>query len=428
MTRLYAVLLLLILSFGTALSILWFNLGIGDEDLVLALKDLALFFGVFLVLALRLARVGPYDLRPTSADIMLLILISVNVVSFAISPAGLSLRVLNLRRDLSLFLTFWIFYNIKPSRKTFALISWCSFGILAVTGAFGMLEYFMPDYFWDSIVNIPGYWRSVVIDPFATSSIKDSGRFYSADFVPLLGHGLRRMVSFYAEPTTLAAFFVSLFCWSYLGKSWRMRLGIFILGILTLSKYFVLAVLVAIIIRHFADRLSQRFILYSYSVCILLSFVVMAYGVQSGALNHIRGLLSIYQLVSHKAVMGFGLGAAGNYAINYSEENSIGAESGLGNVVAQMGIGGFAYLWVFSRIYRKLWRGWHDTRQDEYLVGIMMLLTWVISFFLSASSLGLSGNAFVFIYIGCVLGMSHGRNEEGCDCNIGLRRGVPVVR
>lgn len=403
MSRAYAILTVLVLSFGTALSILWFETGFGGAEYVIALKDAMLAFGVLIIALFRLGRIGGFRMRDRSADWILLVLLFVNLISFALSNAELSLRIVNLRRNLSLFVCLWIFWNLGRNPKILSTISKLSFAILFVVAVVGLVEYFCPDSLWNRTIDIPGYWKSIELDPFATDRIADSGRFYTDDLTSFVGHSVRRMVSFYAEPTTLAAFFVAMFCWSYAGRSRWIRLAIVLAGLLTFSKFFVLSVLFVIAIKRFADRLSPRLMLYCYGACVLISVLILGLGIQSGALNHVRGIVSLYQLVSKRAVLGFGLGGGGNYSANYQEETSIGAESGIGNIVAQMGVLAIAYLWSIARLYRLLLARWRQFRSEEYLVGILMLVSWVLSFFLSASSLGLSGNAFIFMYLGLVL-------------------------
>jgi hypothetical protein len=142
--------------------------------------------------------------------------------------------------------------------------------------------------------------------------------------------------------------------------------------------------------------------LFCYLGCLLLAAGALLLGLSQGAFAHLSGIVSLTELYTNKMVLGHGIGAAGNYT-DVDSDITAGAESGLGNIVAQLGIGAIAYLWAFSFLYARLLDRWNRYGKTEYLAGIMMLISWVVSFFLSASSLGESGNAFFFIFIGCIL-------------------------
>lgn len=410
----FTVLVVLILTFSTFFSLYWFEIGGKGIELILASKDIILITGIAVVVLWRIAHFQG-TLRFSSVDLWLALLLAVNLTSFAISPASLTLRVLNLRRNLELFFLFWTFYYVGRSKLTFKVLIWSSWAAFASVMAFGIFEYLQPNSFWDQVVDIPAYWRNVTLDPFGTSSIADSGRFYTWDLQALVGHPVRRMVSLYLEPTTLAAFILFIFCIGFLRRGMGPKLLPVLLGLLTVSKFYVLAVAISLLIWKFRHRLARRLMLVCYLGCIALAMLALAtslLGITSGAIAHLRGVIDLTQVFGQKKFAGLGLGAAGNYAMSNAADPTLGEESGLGNVTAQIGLGIIVYLAFLNSLYHSLREKWLASQRIEYIVGIMLLISWTVSFFLSASSLGVSGNAFFFIFIGCLLGRDASRKQD----------------
>lgn len=390
------------LNFATLISYVVYASGVPLSQQMLAMKDLLLLVGLLLILPSLLLRM--LKLRFGRLDWLMILIVAFNLISLILSDAPMPDRLVNLRRHLSLFLVLLIFREygtgFRSEQSYFQLLK----PILVVLWIFGITEFFLPDAFWNDLVGITGYWNSLSLDPFATSTIGESGRFYSWDLQTFMGE-VRRMVSLYLEPTTMAAFFVACLCCSLIGGQ-RERLWTWLIsgiGLLTISKFFAMSIPLALGIMALRDRLRNYMFLSFVIICIVISVSVITLDIDAGALAHLKGISSLVEIVMQKKWLGLGLGGGGNYADPELETSEIGAESGFGNIVAQLGLMALIYIFVLNTLYVTLLNGYRRTKDPSYAAAIAALLCWTLSFFLSASSLGLSGNAFVFILIGSVL-------------------------
>lgn len=398
----YTILFTLVLNFATLASYMVYAAGLSFPQEMLATKDLLVLIGVLLVLPSLLRRLR--RLRLERLDWLVILTIVCNVIAFALSEAPMADRVFNFRRHVSFLLVLLIFREygtgFRSEQSYFQFLK----PILVMLWAFGVVEYLLPDSFWNSFVGITAYWDALSVDPFSTATIGENGRFYSWDLFALLGE-VRRMVSFYFEPTTMAAFFVACLCFSLVGgkreRFWTWLIAA--LGLLTISKFFALAVPLALAVMALRNRLHKHLFLSFVMGCIAISASVIALEIDAGALAHLRGISSLLEIVGQNKWLGLGLGAGGNYAATELETAEIGTESGFGNVAAQLGLMSVVYIFLLNSLYVMLLESYRRTGDPVYVTAIAALVCWTLSFFLSASSLGLSGNAFVFILIGSVL-------------------------
>jgi hypothetical protein len=398
--RAYTIAFTLILNFATLGSYFAYAAGLPFAQQLLAMKDLTLACGALLILPSLLRRLR----RLETIDWFIVLAIACNMVAFVLSDAPISDRVFNLRRDVSFLMVLLVFreygLGFRSESSYFDFLK----PILVVLLAFGVVEYFLPDAFWNNVVGITSYWDALSVDPFSTRTIGETGRFYSWDLLALFG-AVRRMVSFYFEPTTLAAFFVACLCFGLVGgrrdRPWTLLVAG--LGMLTVSKFFALSVPLAVLTFALRDRLQKQLFLGFILACIAASTAVMLLDIDAGALAHLKGISSLIQIVMQDKWLGLGLGAGGNYADSELESADIGAESGFGNIAAQLGLMSLVYVFLLNSLYTGLLARYRRTGDPKYAAAIATLLCWTLSFFLSASSLGLSGNAFIFMLIGSVL-------------------------
>jgi hypothetical protein len=402
--KLYAALSMCILSFGTAASLLWFEVGLPDSQYVLLLKDADIALGVAVVVGIWLID-SRGVLRFDDLDIGIAIVLSVNTLFFFLSPYSITLRLTNYRKNVSLLLFFWAFYHLPPARSIVQFIRRWTYPIFVIIFAVGMIEYFLPNSFWNVTIHLPEYWMRNDLIAFPVRTVAESGRFYSWDYMWLFDHPIRRVVSLYTEPTTLAAFVAFVFCLSLFDLPWYFRVLIGGFGVLTISKFFFLSLLIIGTLYAIRRHLPKRLMIFCYVLFVGGAAVAVLLQLNSGTFSHLNGVANLSQLFIQKKFFGFGLGGAGNFGDDASMAGDIGEESGLGNITAQIGIGIFAYLLLFHRIFVRLRNRWIDSGDPHFLIGIMMWITWVLSFFLSASSLGISGNAFTFMYIASVLAL-----------------------
>lgn len=400
--RAYTLLFTLALNFTTFASYLVYAIGLSFSQPMLATKDLMLIIGVLLVLPSLVQRM--LRLRVEPLDWLIILAVIFNLLSFVLSDALIADRIVNLRRHLSFLFVLFIFREYGTGFRS--ELSYFQFlkPVLILLWVFGITEFLLPDAFWNDFIGISGYWNSLSLDPFATSTIGESGRFYSWDLYTVMGE-VRRMVSLYFEPTTLAAFFVACLCFSFIGgqreRLWTWLIAIF--GLLTISKFFAMSIPLALAVIVLRDRLRKQMFLGFVAACIMITVGVIALDIDAGALAHLKGISSLVQIVMQNKWLGLGLGAGGNYSDTDLDTAEIGAESGFGNIAAQLGLMALIYVFLLNNIYVTLLECYQRTRELKYSAAIAALVCWTLSFFLSASSLGLSGNAFVFILIGSVL-------------------------
>jgi hypothetical protein len=263
----------------------------------------------------------------------------------------------------------------------------------------GLLERALPPSLWTAVLEIDRYNTATAVDRFGVIAFEDSGRFYSWDLETWLRAPLRRMVSSYLEPTTLAAAMASaLVLVLAQGARGRPVAGAGLLfvacGVLTLSKGFVLF-LPALLAWRLLGAPSPRHPLACALVLAGAAWGAARLGFGEGAAAlHVDGLLSALRYLSEGHLAGEGLGAAGNYA---DSDIEVGAESGLGNVIAQVGIAAVLPLFWVGALAREVMAS-AALRRDPggpWLAG--WLLFWLISYLLSASSLGVGGNALGFM-------------------------------
>jgi hypothetical protein len=393
---------ILVLSFGTAFSLFWFELGFSGAQYILLFKDAFIMAGALLVIAIW-ALDWRGKIQVDTFDLAIATIFLVNAVLFFTSPFPATIKLTNFRKDTSLFLLFWVFYHLPIQPLIVNYIKRWTYAAFALISAFGVIEYFLPDSFWNSVINIPEYWRRNNLIAFPMNSVTESGRFYTWDYLFLWPEPIRRVVSFYTEPTTLAAFVIFVLCLSLFDLPWLACVFIGAFGCLTISKFFFLSLITIGILYRIRFRLPKHLMMFSYTFFVTIAFIGVLLNFTEGTFSHLNGVANLSELFTQKKIFGFGLGGAGNFVDDPSVAGDIGEESGLGNITAQIGVGILGYLLFFNLVFTALRKQWIASSDPRYLAGIMMWITWILSFFLSASSLGTSGNAFIFMYIGCLL-------------------------
>jgi len=391
-----AVLLVLALQFGPMVGLLgfrasgadrWTLVGLARDVLVAAL----VLFGLPSWLAGR--RRWPASMRWALAIVL------ADLVFALLSSSTLFVLAFNLRRLVLVPLLFMALWCIPWTPRQLQILFRLLLGSSVLVALLGLVERALPVSLWTSLLDIDRYNAANAVDRFGAIAFEDSGRFYSWDLETWLHAPLRRMVSTYLEPTTLAAAMATAMTLALAqGARGRPAAGTTLLfgvcGLLTLSKGFVLFVPALLAWRLLGVPSPRQALL-----CALL-LVAAAWGLSrlgwgaGAAALHVDGLLSALHYLSEGHLAGEGLGAAGNYTDSDSE---IGAESGLGNVIAQVGVAALLPLFWVGALAREV-MATAVARRDPggpWLAG--WLLFWLISYLLSASSLGVGGNALGFM-------------------------------
>jgi Glycosyl transferases group 1 len=237
-----AVLLLLALQFGPMVGLLglritgaerWTLVGLARDVLVAAL----------VLCGLRAALAGqrrwPASMRWALAIVL------VDLLFALLSSSVLFVLAFNLRRLVLVPLLFMALWCIPWTPQQLRALLGLLFTSSVLVALLGLAERALPVSLWTTVLEIDRYNAANALDRFGAIAFEDSGRFYSWDLEPWLHGPLRRMVSTYLEPTTLAAAMATALVLALAqGARGRPAAGATLLftvcGVLTLSKGFVL--------------------------------------------------------------------------------------------------------------------------------------------------------------------------------------------
>lgn len=419
--------LVLALQFGPAIGLVGFRLtgsmgftliGGARDGLVMALVGLA---GLAL-----LSSTSPWTARPPV--IWALLLVVVYTVFAIVSPEHPLLVALNLRRLALVPLLFAALLLLPWTRCQLERLMALVLATSLVVALLGLVERSSPDTLWTSVLDVVSFMSSNPLDPFGLSPFEESGRFFSWDLQAQTGLVVRRMVSTYIEPTTLAPTLAMALMLAVAARE-RQRLGadalglprwaaatpglvalFLVAGILTVSKGFIVFLGLLLTWRWFGlPQPRQVFLLAAVGIAAALALGEAGY--TEGAFSHAAGLVTAVQYLLDGNLLGEGLGAAGNYA--GAVDTDVGDESGLGNGIAQVGLAALLPLLWVRAIAVAAWET-SITRRDPGGPWIAAwLLLWFLTYLLSASSLGVGGNALGFSVLALYLHPGWGQTRSG---------------
>ncbi len=326
-----------------------------------------------------------------------------------LSEASGSALALNLRRLLLVPLLYAAMLMLPWNGVQITRLLRLLLASSVAVAVFGVLERLGPEALWTDWLQVVEFAAANPLDPFGALPFHESGRFFSWDLEAWAGGPVRRAVSTYLEPTTLAAAMAAALLLVLARQAWRPNAAassaqvpmlLFIAcGVLTLSKSFWLF-LPLLAAWRFWGWPSPRQVASLTLAAIVLALLADAVGRLEGPLAHIAGLASAVHHLADGHWLGEGIGAAGNYA---GAEVDIGAESGLGNVLGQVGIVGLlTLLWARSVAVDVLQRA-AALRDPGGRWLAAWLLFWMPAFLFSASSLGVGGNALGFMMLALYL-------------------------
>lgn len=390
----------------------WALGGAARDALVLALLGLAL--------VTRLGRLRQTGAPPLPASARwALALVAVMLVMAALADSGLYVTALNLRRIVLVPLLF----------VAVLLLPWAPgqvdrlLGVIVASTAgvalLGIAERLAPSALWTDLLAIEAYTAANGFDRFGSQPYDSSGRFFSWDLAGLTGGPLRRLVSTYLEPTTLAAAMAALLVLALARQARGHRSGGLVLlallaGLATLSKGFVLFLL-ALAAWRLVGLPSPRHLAWLAAAGCALAWLAPALPLDDllpgGA--HLDGLTSALQHLAGGAWWGEGLGSAGNYT---NDALAVGDESGLGNAIAQVGLAALLpLLWVRALAHDVLAAGL-DRRDPGAPWLAAWGVFWLLSFLFSASSQGVGGNALGFMALALYLHPASGHGPGSARC------------
>jgi hypothetical protein len=332
-----------------------------------------------------------------------LAMVAAYTLACLLDPEGLILSALNLRRLVLVPLLFVAMLAIPWTAPQVDRLFRIVVLSCAAVAILGVAERAAPDALWTDWLAIDSYTAASSLDRFGQIPFAESGRYFTHDLQDLLGRPLRRMISSYLEPTTLAAAMAVLLTLA-LARQGRghpskgLILLAVVAGCATLSKGFIAYLLMLLCWRWVGVPAPRHFVALVLAGC---GVALLANPLRlEGPLEHVAGLASALREMAAGNWLGHGVGAAGNLA---DVELDTGAESGLGNVIAQVGVLALLSLcWLRALVLDVLAAA--AARRDPGGVWVAAwLMFWTLTYLFSASSLGVGGNALGFMAIALYL-------------------------
>lgn len=282
------------------------------------------------------------------AFVSIVILLIQSAVLFVIYPAPFTSAVSSIRNILScmLIFCFGIVLNRRIDKKTYYAwikrISW--FVVL-----FGLFEWVSGLKVWEAL-NISKLWELKGI-PLNVGGVPPN--WYSSEQIN--GSIVRRMVSSFADPVNLGTFLFAAFMIAWYRKERILTFFLALCALLTVSKGALLGFLVFIVIYVWQSKKFRVFLPIMAFVSLAAGLVFIKYSLTSSSgsiIAHARGFISAFGvLASHP--LGLGVGNVGVLAGLFNESllNSSVSETGVGMIIAQLGIVGIGvYLFFFLKL------------------------------------------------------------------------------
>ena len=266
---------------------------------------------------------------------------------------------------------------------------------------FGFIEYFSGVQLWKNL-GITKLWELKGIE---TNIIGIPPNWYSSE--KIAGNILKRMVSSFADPVNLGTFLFAAFMISWYRKKKITQAVIFICIVFTVSKGAFLGLLVWIIV-YTASKKNTKMLVPVVALCVLcigVYFIIFSAQSSSGSIfAHIYGFLNSFMILKTNP-LGLGLGNVGVLAglFNSSLSNVSVAETGIGMIIAQLGIIGFLiYILFFTHLIilgRKI--KYNDVR--EKIIYYSLLIGFIANAMFNEVALSPNSCGIYFIQLAVII-------------------------
>ena len=399
-SRILVVIFIFYISFSTAIGLSLFSLtdSLFFINVFPIMKDILLYS--YLLIGLIFYNKIDANKQNKFMLIWLAAVAIVLLISLLISPANFYFKAVNFRRIFNNAIVFFVFFLFPFNRQTLLLIQRDIAFISLIIFGFGFFEYVAPDYLWTDVFNVLDFWSSNSTQDYEVKTLYETGRAYSSDLIFLLDYKVRRMISVFVEPTTFGLFCTVIYAYFIILRKWRwIALIAGLCGLLAMSKLFLISF---IIINYFVIRGKCDFKLVMLSLVssfFIIGYVYQNFGHIHGSLSHLFGFYTGIEF-SLLSPLGDGIGVSGNRGqfVKTSVVNGEhGGESGVGNILAQLGFSGwvvisglFFLLKYFSDLYIK-------NRDRLYFATYVVLIIYLVNLIYSASSLAFSANTFCIV-------------------------------
>jgi len=321
---------------------------------------------------------------------------------FILSPHPTMARAASLR-NIAMPLLAFIFGYLIYSGSNFFRIIYMFLYFSVFLAIFGLFEFFFIDdkTLYDTFNIQTVYYAKVNRFVIPGTLFSDIGGYFS-----------RRLVSFTSDPLAVGYWlcFVSLMAFAL--KRFTIFFILLIPLFLTFNKTAIAIVFISIFLFWVEMRLKNVFIktfMYSISIGIYVVGILTLYlFVKSSANSHILGLVGgLTQGILNPFGLGLGSGGYFSWIYNITEQGanaySMGSDSAVGSVAAQIGIVGLViYLGWFYYIFRAFTKFHLESKTDLRVLTILktLIFSFIIALPMTENIMSINVNFILFILVG----------------------------
>jgi hypothetical protein len=333
-----------------------------------------------------------------------LLFIADAILSFFVSSAPISARIASIRQFSIPFFAFYFGISLKKSNNLNLINSNLLLGGIIVCVS-GLLIYLSGDDFWNKI----GY-QTFIANKTGIQQYADMINFYTFDF----GNRIKRFVSIFGDPLA-CAHFLMISClvlfYTYPHKLTFIKILMVICMCLCLSKAHIIFIISIILVKLFerTKNLETKYIyIFVIVALIFVAFVVLYFyskdlKANTSIGNHFNSFLSGLKNIS---LIGNGIGTSGYNAVltGYVDNVSGTSESLMATIIYQMGLVGVIIFYGFIiTASRSCLKQLHKLHNQNFIIVLILNLTFIIESFVATSSLSMLGTALFFILMGYYL-------------------------
>jgi len=339
------VILLLPITMSVAQNV---YLGLGVSHLTSTYLQILLTLHFLLITGIVILGLETLNKKARWAVLSIAILFIHSALLFVIYPANLTAMMSSIRNILSclLFYCFGIVMNKRVDTKEYyrwiARISW-------LVAIFGLVERFVGLNVWQTL-NISRLW---LMKGIGTNVWGIPNNWYSAELIG--GYPIRRMVSTFADPVNLGTFLFAAFMIAWYQKDKILTITLGLCCVLTVSKGALLGFLVFTVVYVWQRKKYRVFLPLMGVVALVGGLYFISYSLTSttgSVAIHLSGFFSAFD-VFRTNPLGLGVGNVGVLAWMFNESllDSSVSETGIGMIIAQLGIVGISvYIFFFTKL------------------------------------------------------------------------------
>lgn len=236
--------------------------------------------------------------------------------------------------------------------------------IAIFVAVFGLVEDLIGNVFWQKL-NIGALWDLKHIGVAQTTNVP--ANWYSSEII--MGRQRRRMVSSFADPVNLGTYLFGAFMLAWYKRRYILC-GLLVLCCgLTISKGALLGFMIfAVLFFWFKDRTRLTVPFIGCGVFAAgIAFLIYSSKSSTGSVAfHIKGFVNSFSVITERP-FGYGVGRVGVLAGLFAQStgNASVLETGIGNILAQLGIAGMLIYFVFLLKLFVLPLQWNNVASPE---------------------------------------------------------------